>query len=148
MKMPSVPRWRDSGSALVISLILLAVLTLVATAGMTTSTLELRMASGQQAVLNAFQTADNAIETALNCRRPAPLETLRAADCPAVSVSGEATYELTIERKAASQVLLPEGMSLGSDFIAVEYVIESTATAGRDARVELTQGFHEIGLRE
>lgn len=147
MKSPSFPHPGHRGSALVISLILLAVLTLVATAGMTTSTLELRMASGQQAVLNAFQTADNAIETAMNCRRPAAGEIVRAADCPSVSVSGEATYELTIERKASSQVL-PEGISLGSDFTTVEYVIESTATAGRDARVELTQGFHEIGLLE
>ncbi len=137
-----------SGSALVISLILLAVLTLVATAGMTTSTLELRMASGQQAVLSAFQTADNAIETALNCGRPAEGQALRASDCPPVSVSGGATYDFTLERNAAGTGLLPEGMSLGSDFAAVEYVIDTTASAGRGARVELTQGFYEIGLVE
>lgn len=139
---------REIGSALVISLILLAILTLVATAGMTTSTLELRMASGQQAVLSAFQAADNAIETALNCARPAPGQTLHAADCPPVSVAGGATYDLTIERKVAAPGLLPEGVSLGSDFTAVEYVIESTAAAGRGAQVELAQGFYEIGLLE
>jgi Tfp pilus assembly protein PilX len=140
---------RATGAALVIGLILLAIMTLVASAGMTTSTLELRMAAGKRAAVSTFQAAENAIETALTCRRPLPGQTVTAADCPAVQVTPEVNYDFSLRRELSETTgLLPEGVSLGVDFVAVEYTITATAEAGRGDQVELAQGFYEVGFRE
>lgn len=139
---------REQGAALVVGLILLAIVTLVATAGMTTSTLELRMAAGKRAAVNTFQAADNAIETAMSCRRPATGETVTAADCPDVSTAPEVSYDFTVRREATATAGLPEGVSLGVDFAAVEYTVTATAASGRGEQVELTQGFYEVGWRD
>lgn len=137
------------GAALAVGLILLAIMTLVATAGMTTSTLELRMAAGRRAAVSTFQAADNAIETALRCRRPAAGQTVTAADCPSVSTTPEVNYDFTMRRESpAVGGPLPEGVSLGVDFEVVEYTITANAAAGRGERVELTQGFYEVALRD
>ncbi len=138
----------NNGTALVISLILLVILTLVATSGMTTSTLELRMAGGRQASLSAFQVAENALETAVNCRLPMAGQIVREGDCPAVATAGEEHYEFTIERSPGESSVLPEGVSLGSDFEAVQFKVEAAATAGRGAKAELSQGFYVLGLKE
>lgn len=142
-------RHRATGAALVIGLILLAIMTLVATAGMTTSTLELRMAAGKRASVSTFQAAENAIETALTCRRPLPGQTVTAVDCPAVQVTPEVNYDFSIRRELTETTgLIPEGVSLGVEFVAVEYTITATAEAGRGEQVELAQGFYELGFRE
>ena len=56
---------RQRGAALVVGLILLAVLTLLAVAGMNSASLELVMAGNMQTQEKAFQTAEAGIEQAM-----------------------------------------------------------------------------------
>lgn len=137
------------GTVLALCLVLLLIITVVATAGMTTSTLQLRMAAGEQAATGAFQVAENAVETALQCFRPEAGGAVGAADCPEVpSASGE-QYDFVIERSTGDGATpLPEGISLGSDLEAKAFTINATATGRRGASAEVTQGFYVIGPRE
>jgi type II secretory pathway pseudopilin PulG len=138
----------SKGMALVICLILLAIVTIVATSGMTTSTLQLRMAAGQQAATSAFQVAENAIETAMECGIPPPGAVLRASDCPPVSTAAAEHYDFVVERLPTAGDVLPEGMSLGTELSALQFTVTATAMGSRGASAELTQGFYVMGLRE
>jgi type II secretory pathway pseudopilin PulG len=137
------------GMALVVSLVLLVIVTLVATAGMTTSTLQLRMAAGEQAATGAFQVAENAIETAMHCRRPQPGEIVSSRECPPVPNAAAEQYEFAIRRSTAEEgSVLPEGYSLGTELTAIPFTIEASAAGSRGARAELAQGFQVMGLKE
>lgn len=137
------------GAAMVVSLVLLVILTLVATAGMTTSTLELRMAAGRQAMLSTFQVAENALEAAMTCSLPAKREIVTATDCPSAASTGVEHYDFVLRRDDTETAeVLPEGMSLGSGLKAVHFTIEATATSARGANVQLTQGFYVMGRNE
>lgn len=139
----------QNGAALVVGLVLLALLTAIATAGMTTSTLELRMAAGRQSTLSAFQVAENAIETALACRPPQRGREINAADCPEAANSGAESYDFVVRRRdSAAGTLIPEGYSLGVELEAVEFTVDAVAEAARGARAELSQGFYVLELRD
>ena len=58
-------RRRERGAALVVSLLLLSILTLLAISGLTAASLELRMAGNEQYLERAFQAADAGIERAI-----------------------------------------------------------------------------------
>lgn len=140
---------RSRGMALALCLILLLVITIVATAGMTTSTLQLRMAAGEQAATGAFQVAENAVETALQCFRPDGGVTVSAVDCPEVATAANERYDFVIERSAAvGGSPLPEGVSLGSDLEAKAFTVTASAAGSRGAEAQVTQGFYVVGPRE
>lgn len=142
-------RCRNGGMALALCLILLLIITVVATAGMTTSTLQLRMAAGEQAATGAFQVAENAVETALHCFRPDSGAALVAADCPDVSTAANEQYDFVVERSTETGASpLPEGMSLGSELEAKAFTVNATATGRRGASAAVTQGFYVVGPRE
>ena len=142
-------RRRDRGMALALCLILLLIITVVATAGMTTSTLQLRMAAGAQAATGAFQVAENAVETALQCFRPDSGTAVAAADCPEVPAAAGEQYDFVIERtREEGSSPVPEGVSLGSELEAKAFTINASATGRRGASAEVTQGFYVIGPRE
>lgn len=144
---PALPRSR--GMVLALCLILLLVITIVATAGMTTSTLQLRMAAGEQAATGAFQVAENAVETALQCFRPDRDVTVNAIDCPGVATAANEQYDFVIERSTEEGGSpLPEGVSLGSDLEAKAFTITASAAGSRGAAAEITQGFYVVGPRE
>ena len=139
-------RFRNGGMALALCLILLLIITVVATAGMTTSTLQLRMAAGAQAATGAFQVAENAVETALQCFRPDPRAPVIAADCPSVPTAAGEQVDFVIERSAeAVSAPLPEGMSLGSELEAKAFTINAEAKGRRGASAAVTQGFYVLG---
>lgn len=59
---------RERGAALVMSLIILLVLTIIAIAGITTSTLEERMAGNIQDATHAFEGAESGLDRALSTK--------------------------------------------------------------------------------
>jgi hypothetical protein len=149
MKATSPTHLRDRGMALALCLILLLIITVVATAGMTTSTLQLRMAAGEQAATGAFQVAENAVETAMQCFRPDVNTTVTAADCPDVPVAADEQYDFVMERSTGEGGSpLPEGVSLGSELEAKAFTINAEAAGRRGASAEVTQGFYILGPRE
>lgn len=141
-------RCRDRGMALALCLILLLIMTVVATAGMTTSTLQLRMAAGEQAATGAFQVAENAVETALQCFRPDSGAVVTSADCPAVPSAAGEQYEFVVERSTTGGSPLVEGVSLGAELEAKSFTINAEATGRRGAGAAVTQGFYVLGPRE
>ena len=56
---------KQDGAALVTSLVLLVIITVLAISGMNTATTELAMARNDQSYENAFQAAETGLETAL-----------------------------------------------------------------------------------
>ena len=148
MKALPSPRSDSQGTVLALCLILLLVITVVATAGMTTSTLQLRMAAGTQAATGTFQVAENAVETALACFRADQPGSI-ADSCPEVATAADEAVEFSIERSMEpGQAPLPEGISLGSDLEPKAFTIEAQAAGRRGAATEVTQGFYIIGPRE
>lgn len=149
MRVSSLTHTRSRGTVLALCLILLLVITVVATAGMTTSTLQLRMAAGTQAATGTFQVAENAVETALQCFRPDSGTMVVAAECPEVPAAAGEQYDFVIERSADDEGSpLPEGVSLGGDLEAKGFTINASATGRRGASAAVTQGFYVIGPRE
>lgn len=62
----SSSRNKQQGAALVVGLMLLVVITILAISGMNTATTELALARNDQAYEDAFQAAENGLETALS----------------------------------------------------------------------------------
>jgi hypothetical protein len=149
MNATPLTRLRNKGMALALCLILLLIITVVASAGMTTSTLQLRMAAGEQAATGAFQVAENAVETALQCFRPDTGVVVRATDCPDVSIAANEEYDFTVAPSTeGGGSPLPEGVSLGSELEAKSFTINAQAAGRRGASAEVTQGFFVLGPRE
>lgn len=71
---------RQSGAALIVSLILLMVLTVLAVSTMRTASLELLMAGNAQFRENAFRLAQNGIDAVVRGNEP-----VGASDCPAAA---------------------------------------------------------------
>ena len=76
---------RQSGAALIVSLILLMVLTVLAVSTMRTASLELLMAGNAQFRENAFRLAQNGIDAVVRGNEP-----VGASDCPAAAPDPEA----------------------------------------------------------
>lgn len=144
---------RQQGAALVVSLILLLVVTVLAISGMTTATTELAMARNDQVTENAFQAAENGLENAL-----AQNDFTAIAGSPTVidwapinsndSVKAEIAYE--------DSTLVPDrafSLGVGSGIAAYHFIATATAkserTPGtptdRDSSAVHSQAFYIVG---
>ncbi len=145
MPMPTgLPRHRQSGAALIVSLILLMVLTVLAVSTMRTATLGLLMAGNAQYREKAFQLAQAGIDTVLRRPPPAPVGNcaLPVAD-PAVLVPElGGTYETAVCFRGQS-------ITPGNSFARVPTynyeVVSRGTTSQRDARARLVQGYAVTG---
>ncbi|MEO8223285.1 MAG: pilus assembly PilX N-terminal domain-containing protein [Gammaproteobacteria bacterium] len=135
---------RQSGAALIVSLILLMVLTVLAVSTMRTASLGLLMAGNTQYRENAFQLAQTGIDSAIRQPAPAPTGNCTApvAD-PAVAVAElGGTYQTSVCFRGQS---LTPGSSIGRA-PTYNYEVSSTGTTGqRDARARLVQGYAVTG---
>jgi len=132
------------GAALIISLILLMVLTVLAISTMRTASLGLLMAGNAQSRENAFQLAMTGIETTLRAGEP-----VAAPDCDApVAGPPVAVAEL---RGSYTTAVCYRGQTLARDSsVGPMYNYEVTAegaTDQRGARARLVQGFAIEGAR-
>lgn len=155
-QMPTVPTQR--GAALVIGLILLLVLTILAISGMSTATLELRMAGNKQFQERAFEAAEVGIERAMNSGL---YNTGVATACPgngcpddnndipnsALRDGAPDTFEytMTFDSNTGSTIVPGGGFSLGTGLQAYHFVVESTGESGRGAESQNVQSFYIIG---
>lgn len=156
----------QAGAALAVSLILLAVLTVLATTSMTVSTLELAMAGNEQYQSQAFYAAEAGISQAL-AAGPFSMDPAIAAaqfDDPAspdpTPIRGQGTqiahcadqssqandqceYFMRFDF-AAGATPVPGNVDPDSGLHAYHFVVESIGVAGRGAQVELVQGFYVV----
>lgn len=131
------------GAALVVGLLLLAVITVLAIAGMNTSTLELQMAGNTQFRQNAFQAAEVGIEQVM---RSGKLQTDAVVPEAAQTVSGSTdTYETSVKHSCAEGMWANAvGYSMGKD-ARITFDVTSTGRSARGATAVNTQSFYVVG---
>jgi type IV pilus assembly protein PilX len=154
-----MPR-RQQGAALVIGLLLLLVLTILAISGMTTATLELRMAGNTQYKERAFQAAETGIEQAIDTATfdtSAPYavsnqlvdQNVDAADPTGDpdACETEDCYDFNMEfdKETGTTIVPGGGYSMGTGFQAYHFNVESTGRSRRDAVATHTQSIYIIG---
>jgi type II secretory pathway component PulK len=122
-----VPSWLARGSALVIAMILLFILSLLAVAGMSMSTAELAMAGNEQFRRLALDAASAGVETAISRLRTAPAAGEISSDSYVANV-----------RYAGDESNLPQWSA--DKFVGQHFEIESTGGSGRGASDVQTQG--------
>jgi Tfp pilus assembly protein PilX len=117
----------ERGSALVIAMILLFILSLLAVAGMSMSTAEVVMAGNEQFRRLASDAASSGIETAIARLRSSTADGEVASDAFIATV-----------RRAGVETSLPQ--SSADKFVGVHFEIESTGHSARGASDVQTQG--------
>jgi Tfp pilus assembly protein PilX len=147
------PMHRERGVALVVSLALLVVLTLLAVVGMGSSTLELTMAGNAQFQENAFEAAEALVEAELRRDDIAPLAAPgRLATIPAntdrefvdddgivhATASGETWYRRTSPASGWE-------IGGGTKFSAYHFDGIGASSAARGATDQHVQGYYVVG---
>ena len=141
------------GAALVVSLILLLVLTILGVVGMSTATLELAMAGNMQYQNGAFEAADSVVESELLRNDIAPL--VAPGPMPAIPANvgleyRDADNRLVATATAGTAYMGQSGVSgwqLGGavSFSAFHFEINGNATAPQGATANHRQGFYVVG---
>lgn len=140
MLRPSHPVSRQQGAALVVSLLLLLVLTLLAISGMNTASLELMMAGNEQYRQNAFQAAETGIEQAIRDGGFNPGVLSEGPTAGTIEGSATDSYTTTIETQLGG---LAQGAIWGNSwnsFSTYHFEIQSTGTSARNAISDHAQG--------
>ena len=140
---------KQDGAALVTSLVLLVIITVLAISGMNTATTELAMARNDQSYENAFQAAETGLETALAQGR---FNTLIDVSLTQNVISND-SVEATIYFEDTT--LVPDrafSMGVGSGIAAYHFNAIATAESrrdpagtDRDAFAVHTQAFYVVG---
>ena len=142
----------QDGAALVVSLILLVVITVLAVSGMNTATTELAMARNDQNFENAFQAAETGLEQALAQGRFVP-----GADVT-LNQTINANDQVTTVIQFESETLVPDraySLGVGSGIKAYHFNVTATADSkragvsgaatDRDASAIHSQAFYVVG---
>jgi type IV pilus assembly protein PilX len=131
---------RQGGAALVVGLVLLVILTLLAVAGMSTSTTELLMAGNEQFRRTAAQSATAGIEEAI-----AAISTVPTSPSADPTEAGRQTVDgSTVDRYDTrtrfvdTETGLPQ--SSADKFVGFHFEIESDGASARNARDRQVQG--------
>lgn len=164
-------RGHEGGAALVVSLLLLSILTLLAISGITAASLELKMAGNEQYRERAFQAADAGIERAIRAGvydtgstigtysppghagfAPNPQRGTGVRGCVrTVDDTGSASdtadcYEYFMRYDAETgAVPLPDDLGLGTEFLAYHFVVDAYGSSSRHAESHHVQGFYVVG---
>jgi type IV pilus assembly protein PilX len=155
------------GAALVIGLLLLLVLTVLAITGLSTATLELRMAGNQQYQKRAFQFAEAGVEQAIvagiyttaipdnytpaaGTDPPEPIrgEGLQIENCPDDDddpAERQCEFFIRFDQETGVTQVPGGGYSLGTGFEALHFVVDSYGVAERSAESEHQQSFYIVG---
>ncbi len=144
------PLRRQRGVVLAITLILVMVLSLLGTAGLVTSVLELRMAANAQYQARAFAAAEFAIEQAIHTPGLAtsisyvsPLVVPASGAAPAVPGSPPDSYSYQVYFDTATDPV--SGGEAVEGLRAYHFVVEATGMSSRGATDSHVQGFYVLG---
>ena len=143
---------KQSGAALVVSLVMLVVISILAISSINTATTELAMARNDMNYENAFQAAETGLEQALSLGLYNPLANTNLVQ----NVTGNETVSSLIEFEDSTMV--PDrafSLGVGSGIAAYHFTATATAeskragVAGadtdRDASATHTQAFYVVG---
>lgn len=145
MPAATIFRRQQTGAALIVSLILLMVLTLLAVSTLRTASLELLMAGNTQYRENAFRLAQSGIDAVVDgVSPPAGLSA-----CPAAVADAPVVVPGLGGRYVTETCAREESICTGSSLTCFNFEVTSTGTTDqRDARVRLVQGFALLGVSE
>lgn len=153
MKLPRHRRFhrpgRERGAALAVGLILLLVLTILAIASLSTSTLDVRMAANAMYTTNSFEVAERGIDIAI--QNTVPNTTTPTVTVPVTVAAGTNgdTYTYTVRFNPANGVTaVPSGgFSLGSGvgFNAFHFDVTATGTSASSSTTTATQSYYVVG---
>ena len=134
---------RQDGAALVVGLLLLTVITLLAIAGMNTSSVEFVMAGNAQFHENAFQAAESGISQAIafNTFDYQSTQTVAPTLLPGSTTDSYGT--VTVPDNGGNPTPITWNNSIGP-FNGYTFTITSTGTSGRGASTVHTQGVSQI----
>ena len=136
----------ERGSALVITLVLLAGLGALALAAAAAAMTALALAGHQQMMQNAFEAAETGIIQALTQAAAARGAGTHAGAIRPHDPTAAANFQ-TVTREAEGPGPLPDGFSIGENagtFTARSYFITADAQSGRGTRARLEQGFYLV----
>ena len=145
----SIGARREQGAALAVGLILLLVLTILAIANLSTSTLDVRMAANAMYTTNAFEATERGIDIAV--QTSVPNTTLPSVTVPVTAATGTNgdTYTYTMRFNSLNGVTAPpnQGYSLGPgvQMSAFHFDVTATGTSASTATTTATQSFYIIG---
>jgi type IV pilus assembly protein PilX len=139
-----IRRARQTGATLVVGLILLLVLTVVGVSGMNTATMEVAMAGNTQFQSDAFQEAEDGIDTVLAQRN-----FTTAQDTIVDFAGGGADYDRHTVTHFVTTTPIPDaafsmGVSTGS-VQAFHFDTVSVGKGPRNASSTHTQSFYQAG---
>ena len=159
-------RSANRGAALAVGLLLLAVLTILAVAGLSTATLELQMAGNQQYQERAFQAAEAGVEQAIAAAifstafptnyEPASGNTpplpkrglgtpINGCDSQGSDPEEKCEYFIRYDEETGSTPVPGGGYSLGTGFEAMHFVVDSYGVDRRNAASEHQHSFYIVG---
>lgn len=138
---------RERGAALVVGLILLLVMTVLAVASMSSSTMGLQMTANAQSANNAFQAAEQGISATMATFLPDT--TQLAVALPEVEVpdtGARFTSEVRYDPANGCTEVPDGGFSLGEGvaFKAYHFDVTTRAAAARGASVDATQSYYVV----
>jgi hypothetical protein len=159
---------RQSGAVLAIGLVLLLILTVLATAGMQAATVELQLAGNAQHQQRAFRAAEAGIEQAiaagvftidpaatadryddLTVSEPRPIPgagtPIDACTSPLTDTGGRCEYFLRFDHATGVTPVPGTDPNDGTGLGAYHFVVDAVGIAARGARAEQTQGFYLVG---
>jgi len=133
----------QTGATLVVGLILLLVLTVVGVSGMNTATMEVTMAGNTQFQNDAFQMAEDGIDTVLAQRN------YSTAGTTTLAPTGDVDYDRQAVTRFITTTPIPDaafsmGVSTGS-VQAFHFDIVSVGKGPRNASSTHTQSFYQAG---
>jgi len=143
MKAALTPRSWQTGATLVVGLILLLVLTVVGVSGMNTATMEVTMAGNTQFQNDAFQMAEDGIDTVLAQRA------YSTGGNTTLPPTGDPDYDRQAVTRFITTTPIPDaafsmGVSTGS-VQAFHFDIVSVGKGPRNASSTHTQSFYQAG---
>ena len=137
------PRASQTGATLVVGLVLLLVLTVLGVSGMNTATMEITMASNTQFQEDAFQMAEDGIDTVLATRN---FTTVNPTTVPWI---GNVNYDRQAVTTFVGTTGVPDiAFSLGTTGGSVQafhFDIVSVGRASRNATSTHNQSFYVVG---
>lgn len=137
------PRSSQTGATLVVGLVLLLVLTVVGVSGMNTATMEVTMAGNTQFQTDAFQMAEDGIDTVLAQRN------YSTSGNTTLAPTGDPDYDRRAVTRFITTTPIPDaafsmGVSTGS-VQAFHFDIVSVGKGPRNASSTHTQSFYQVG---
>jgi type IV pilus assembly protein PilX len=135
----------QAGAALVVGLMLLVVITLLAIAGMNTSTLELQMAGNVQFRQNAFQAAETGLAVVRGDITKRIIDGVISVPVTTMTSGQPETYKVDITQSCADGMWgpAPPGYSITKDQKTV-FDAASTGTSARGAKAVVVESFYEV----